>query len=156
MSAVIVSLRVAVSPEDAFDTFTEDIGLWWQASELFQITPRGDGTLSFDNRERLITTLPNGNVFEIGRVRVWEPGRRLAFSWRQATFTPDQLTHVEIMFEPVGAETRVTVTHRGWDEIPQDHVARHGFPLAATQMRLAETWRGRLAAYAGRIGPARD
>lgn len=153
MSAVIVSLRVAVSPEEAFDTFTEDIGLWWQPSELFRITPRGDGTLSFDNRERLITTLPNGKVFEIGRVSVWEPGRRLAFSWRQATFTADQLTHVEILFEPVGAETRVTVTHRGWDEIPQDHVARHGFPLAATQMRLAETWRARLAAYAGRIGP---
>lgn len=153
MSAVIVSLRVAVSPEEAFDIFTGEIGLWWRPSGLFQITPRGDGTLSFDGEARLITTLPNGKVFEIGRVTAWQRGRRLAFDWRQATFTPDQLTQVEIAFEPVGAETRVTVTHRGWDEIPQGHVARHGFPLAATQMRLAEAWRARLAAYAGRVSP---
>lgn len=153
MSAVIVSLRVAVGPEVAFDTFTEDIGLWWLPSGLFQITPRGDGTLSFDGETRLITTLASGKVFEIGKVTAWERGRRLAFSWRQATFTPDQLTHVEITFEPAGAETRVTVTHRGWDEIPQGHAARHGFPLTAIQMRLADAWRARLAAYAGRAGP---
>lgn len=146
MSAVLVSLRVAVSPEEAFDVFTEDIGLWWQPGALFQITPRGDGTLSFDNRERLITTLASGKVFEIGRVTAWERPSRLAFTWRQATFTPDQVTSVEVLFEPVGEETRVTVTHRGWDTIPQEHVARHGFPLQATQMRLAELWRAQLAA----------
>lgn len=152
MSAVIVSLRVAVPADDAFDIFTAEIGAWWRPSSLFRITPRGDGTLSFDGEARLITTLANGKVFEIGKVTAWERGQRLAFNWRQATFTSGQLTHVEIIFEPAGAETRVTVTHRGWDEIPQGHVARHGFPLAAIQMRLAEAWRARLTAYAGRAG----
>jgi uncharacterized protein YndB with AHSA1/START domain len=148
MSAVVVSLRVKVSPAEAFDIFTQEIGAWWRPSALFQITPRGDGVLSFEDQERLITTLPNGKTFEIGSVSAWTPGERLAFTWRQASFAPEQLTHVEVTFEPVGAETRVTVTHRGWDEIPQDHVARHGFPLAATQMRLAEHWRTQLAALA--------
>lgn len=146
MSAVIVSLRVAASPEEAFDIFTAEIAAWWQPSGLFQLTPRGDGTLSFEEEVRLITTLPNGKVFEIGRVTAWQRGQRLAFSWRQATFTPDQITHVDVRFEAVGEETRVTVEHRGWDTIPQAHVARHGFPLAATQMRLAEYWRAQLAA----------
>jgi uncharacterized protein YndB with AHSA1/START domain len=146
VSAVLVSLRVAVSAEEAFDVFTEDIGLWWRPGALFQITPSGDGTLSFENRERLITTLASGKVFEIGRVTAWQRPSRLAFTWRQATFTPDQVTHVDVLFEPVGEETRVTVTHRGWDTLPQDHVARHGFPLQATQMRLAELWRAQLAA----------
>ncbi|AXE62903.1 ATPase [Hyphomonas sp. CACIAM 19H1] len=146
MSAVIVSLRVAASPEEAFDIFTAEIAAWWQPSALFQLTPRGDGTLSFEEEVRLITTLPNGKVFEIGRVTAWQRGQRLAFSWRQATFTPDQITHVDVHFEAVGEETRVTVEHRGWDTIPQEHVARHGFPLAATQMRLAEYWRAQLAA----------
>ncbi|MGE6697720.1 SRPBCC domain-containing protein [Hyphomonas sp. NPDC076900] len=146
MSAVIVSLRVPASPEEAFDIFTAEIAAWWQPSALFQLTPRGDGTLSFEEEARLITTLPNGKVFEIGRVTAWQRGQRLAFSWRQATFTPDQITHVDVRFEAVGAETRVTVEHRGWDTIPQAHVARHGFPLAATQMRLAEYWRAQLAA----------
>ena len=146
MSAVIVSLRVAATPEEAFDIFTAEIAAWWQPSALFQLTPRGDGTLSFEEEVRLITTLPNGKVFEIGRVTAWQRGQRLAFSWRQATFTPDQITHVDVRFEAVGEETRVTVEHRGWDTIPQAHVARHGFPLAATQMRLAEYWRAQLAA----------
>ena len=146
MSAVIVSLRVAATPEEAFDIFTAEIAAWWQPSALFQLTPRGDGTLSFEEEARLITTLPNGKVFEIGRVTAWQRGQRLAFSWRQATFAPDQITHVDVRFEAVGAETRVTVEHRGWDTIPQAHVARHGFPLSATQMRLAEYWRAQLAA----------
>jgi hypothetical protein len=40
----------------------------------------------------------------------------------------------------------VTVTHRGWDAIPAEHVARHGFPLNVFQLRQAEHWRALLAA----------
>lgn len=152
MSAVIVSLRVPAAPEKAFDVFTEDIGLWWRPGALFQLTPRGDGTLSFQDRERLVTTLPNGKVFEIGRVHVWLRGERLAFSWRQATFAPDQVTEVDIRFEQAGAETRITVEHRGWDTIPQDHVARHGFPLQHTQLHLATHWRTALDSFRQRLG----
>lgn len=71
MSAVIVSLRVPASPEVAFDIFTGEISAWWRPSALFQITPRGDGTLSFEGEARLITTLASGKVFEIGRVTAW-------------------------------------------------------------------------------------
>lgn len=146
MSAVIVSLRVAVSPQRAFEAFTQDIGLWWRPNGLFELTPRGDGVLRFEPgaKGRLVTQLPNGKVFEIGRITDWSPPDSLAFTWRQATFTPEQLTNVAIRFEPVGEETRITVEHRGWDTIPQEHVARHGFPIAATQMRLAEHWRENL------------
>ncbi len=152
MSAVLVAIRVPATPEAAFDAFTDDIGLWWRPSALFQLTPRGDSTLSFENRERLITTLASGKVFEIGKVTGWERGARLAFTWRQATFTPDQVTSVEVTFQAAGEDTRVTVTHRGWDEIPQDHVARHGFPLRATQGHLANAWRASLAALRDRLG----
>jgi hypothetical protein len=43
------------------------------------------------------------------------------------------------------------VEHRGWDAIPQDHVARHRFPLGVFQMRLAEYWRALLTAMAARL-----
>lgn len=153
MSAVIVSLRVRATPQEAFDVFTQEIGAWWKPNQLFQFTTRGDGVLSFENRERLVTTLANGKQFEIGRVSAWAPGEKLAFSWRQATFTPEQATYVTVLFEPVGDETRVTVEHRGWDTIPQEHVARHTFPLSVFQMRLAEHWRVLLAACAQRMPP---
>lgn len=152
-SAVLVSLRVAASPQRAFEVFTQEIAAWWRPSGLFQLTPRGDGVLRFESGEggRLVSTLPNGREFEIGRIEVWRPGERLAFTWRQASFTPDQLTRVEVRFEPVGEETRVTVEHRGWDAIPQEHVARHGFPLGVFQLRQAEHWRALLGEMAARL-----
>lgn len=151
MSAVIVSLRVPASPLDAFDVFTREIGLWWRPSALFQLTPHGDGELRFENQERLVSVLPDGKIFEVGRVTAWAPGERLALTWRQATFAPDQATHVEVRFEAVGDETRVTVEHRGWDAIPPEHAARHGFPLQVFQMRQGEHWRGLLASFGARL-----
>lgn len=97
---------------------------------------------------RLLMRLPDGKQYEVGRITAWTPGQRLAFTWRPASFTAEQVTQVEVRVEPVGEETRVTVEHRGWDAIPREHVARHGFPLAATQMRLAEHWRAGLGELA--------
>jgi uncharacterized protein YndB with AHSA1/START domain len=151
-ASVMVALRVAATPERAFEVFTRDIGSWWRASPAFQITPRGDGTLAFEPGEggRLITTLANGKVFEIGAVLVWEPGRRLAFTWRQASFGQDMATEVEVLFEPVGAETRVSVTHRGWQTVPAPHAARHGMGMVVFHQHAADWWRGQLRALAER------
>ncbi len=48
----------------------------------------------------------------------WEPGKRLLFAWRQSSFTAEQSTEVEVTFEAVGEETRVSIEHRAWDTIP--------------------------------------
>ena len=157
-SAVVVSLRVKAAPQETFEAFTQEIGLWWKPHQLFQLTPRGDGELRFEPGEggRLVTDLPNGHIFEIGRITAWVAGERLAFTWRQATFAPEQSTHVDVRFEAVGEdETRVTVEHRGWDSIPQEHLARHRFPLEPFQMRQAEHWRALLGALAARIAARR-
>jgi uncharacterized protein YndB with AHSA1/START domain len=145
-AAVIVSLRVDASPLRAFEAFTAEIGEWWQSSPLFMLTPRGDGRLRFEPGEggRLVSDLPTGRTFEIGRIKLWQPGERLVLSWRQATFRPDQATELEVRFEAVGSETRVTIEHRGWDSIPQEHAARHGFELMLFQRRAAEHWRALL------------
>ena len=145
-AAVIVSIRVGASPLSAFKTFTEEIGKWWRPSPLFRLTPRGDGYLRFEPGQggRLVATLANGKEFEVGRISVWRPGELLVLTWRQATFAPDQSTEVEVRFEPIGEETRITVEHRGWDTLPQDHAARHGFELMLFQRRQAEHWRALL------------
>ena len=147
-SRVIVSLRVKATPDHAFAVFTRDIGMWWQPNDLFHFTPRSPGTIALEAGEggRFTETLANGKIFEIGRVTRWEPGRRLALTWRQATFAPDQVTQVEVLFEPVDEETRITVTHTGWDSVPQDHVARHTFPDAVFLHRHAQWWQQLLAA----------
>ena len=66
------------------------------------------------------------------------------FVWRQASFTPEQSTEVEVRFEAAGEETRVSIEHRGWDTIPRPHVARHGFPERVTLQRVTDWWRASL------------
>jgi hypothetical protein len=146
-AAVIVALRIGVSPEIAFDAFTRDIGTWWKSHPLFQLSRSGDGVLRFDPagpEGRLVTRFDDGKEWVIGTVRHWLPAERLAFDWRLPSFRDDQATEVDVRFEAVGAETRVTVEHRGWDAIPQKHAARHGFELMLFQRRLGEFWRGLL------------
>jgi uncharacterized protein YndB with AHSA1/START domain len=153
-----VALRVAASPALAFDVFTGEIAAWWRPNRMFAFTPRSPGVLAFEGGEggRLTETLASGKVFEIGRVRVWAPPERLVFSWRQATFSADQETEVEVRFEPAGDETRVTVEHRGWDSIPQAHVARHGMAARVFLQRHGEWWRALLASLGSVISKARD
>lgn len=162
-SRVVVSIRVPCSPIQAFEVFTEEIADWWQESDLVRPTPLSPGQLAFEppsadgSGGRLVEKLKNGKVFEIGDVRAWTPGELLVVGWRHAAFGPEHATEVEVRFEPVGQETRVTVEHRGWDSVPQTHVARHGFPLPFFYQQLGEQWKEgveRLGRIAVAKGPA--
>lgn len=157
-SKIVVALRIQASPEAVFDAFVEDIALWWRPNPLFSFTPRSPGVLAFEEG-RLTERLASGKVFEIGPVRVWERGARLVFGWRQASFAPGVETEVEVRFEHVEAGTRVTIEHRGWDAVPAENVARHGFPNAVFLHRHGEWWRSLLAGLAAwtntrQLGPA--
>jgi uncharacterized protein YndB with AHSA1/START domain len=153
-SRVLVALRVPADPATAFRAFTEEIGSWWRPSALFPFSVARTGTLGFDGGVggRLVERYDDGSLVEIGRIRLWEPPNRLALSWRQAGFTDDQSTDVDIRFDDVGGtdrpETRVTVEHRGWDGIPPASVARHGMDLLVVQRRLAEWWQANLGTLA--------
>ncbi len=152
-SRVLVALRVRATPERAFDVFTGEIALWWKPNGLFAFSRGQPGTLAFEPGEggRFTETKADGAVFEIGRITAWEPGVRLAFGWRPESFAADQSTRVEVRFERVGEETRVTVEHFGWEEIPDRHAARHGFPLTVFLQREAEWWQVLLGALAARV-----
>ena len=153
-SRVLVALRVPADPARAFAVFTAEIAQWWKPNPLFEFTEYRNGRLAFEPGPdgRLTETYDDGTIFEIGRIRTWEPPHRLALSWRHASFRPDQETEVHIRFEPVGDETRITVEHFGWDALPREHAARHGFPLDAFQLRLAEWWQALLRAQIGLHG----
>ena len=159
-SRVIVALRVKANATRAFEVFTREINAWWRPNQLFQFTRRSPGVLAIEppdvNGEggRFTETLANGKVFEIGKIKVWAPGEKLVLGWRQASFAPGQDTEVEVTFEPVGDETRVTVEHRGWDTVPAEHVAKHRFPEAIFLRRHGEWWRDLLEAMSGRLQSA--
>ena len=141
-SRVLVALRIAAPPARTFAAFTDEIGEWWRPNGLFRFTDRAGGRLAFepDPPERLVEIGADGERFEIGPVREWDPPHRLVFGWRQDGFPDDRSTEVAVRFDEVDTGTRVTVEHFGWDSIPQEHAARHGFPLDAFQQRTAEWW----------------
>ncbi len=137
-----VAVQVPAPPEVAFDLFTREVDLWWRRGRKFR---HGDG---------VITIAPGvgGRVyerwrddqgdreFELGRVTAWQPGVRLQFTWRNATFTPLQDTEVEVTFAAIGSGTLVTVRHRGWDSLPDDHPAKHGMDHAAFARSVGLWW----------------
>jgi uncharacterized protein YndB with AHSA1/START domain len=77
-------------------------------------------------------------------VLAWEPGRRLVFEWRGKSFAPGERTEVEVRFEPVEGGTRVTLEHRGWEALGDDHPVRHGLRGPAFTDMIGLWW-GELA-----------
>ena len=147
-SRVLVALRVPVPPDRAFAAFTAQIGEWWRPDGLFRFTEDRTGTLAFEPGPggRLVETYDDGTSFVVGHVRAWEPPHRLVVGWRHASFAPDQETELHVRFDDVEdpKATRVVVEHFGWDRIPREHAARHGFPLPDFQLRFAEWWQSLL------------
>jgi uncharacterized protein YndB with AHSA1/START domain len=151
-SRVLVALRIAAPPDRVFEAFTAEIDQWWQPNRLFPSSrhPAGHMAIEAGVGGRVTETHDGGEVVEIGRIRVWEPPDRLVFTWRPASFGRDQETEVRVGFEAVAEGSRVVVEHLGWDAIPPEHAARHGFPLFAFQQRLADWWHDLLVSLADR------
>jgi uncharacterized protein YndB with AHSA1/START domain len=141
-----VSVSVAVPPAVAFEIFTTEIDLWWRRGPKFRHAGRRGGFIRLEPQlgGRLFESIDGEkgeHVFEVGRVRVWQPPERLAFSWRNATFAPNEQTDVEVEFRPTPSGTLVTVTHRGWSALRPDHPARHG-QQGADFARMIGLWWG--------------
>lgn len=141
-----VSVAVAVAPADAFEVFTAEIDRWWRRGGKFRHAGARSGFIHLEPQVggRLFESIDGAtaaHVIEVGRVRVWEPPRRLVFSWRNATFAPNEETEVEVEFNPTRSGTLVTVTHRGWSTLRDDHPARHGL-LGAEFARMIGLWWG--------------
>ncbi len=112
--SVTTSVEVAVAPDVAFDVFTREIDAWYRVDPdtLPDITRTAAIRLEPHVGGRLLDVhdIATGAGREMGRVTAWEPARRLAFSDNEGT-------EVEVSFEPCGAGTRVTLTHRGLDRL---------------------------------------
>jgi uncharacterized protein YndB with AHSA1/START domain len=156
-AAVRVTTTVAVDPATAFAVFTDEIDLWWRRGPRYRFRAGQAGRLVFEPGAggRLVERDEAGGEYEVGRVRVWEPSRRLVFGWRGIDFAPGEETEVEVRFERVAAGTRVTLEHRGWDALRADHPARHGLAGTALASRVGLWWGDQLNALRARAAAGR-
>jgi hypothetical protein len=111
------SFEVECSVEHAFDVWTARTSTWWPQSSTMS---QADGLeVIFEGRTggRIFERTPSGQEIDWGAITVWEPPRRLGYSWHIATDAVSA-TEVEIRFSDLGDEkTRVDIEHRGWEKL---------------------------------------
>jgi uncharacterized protein YndB with AHSA1/START domain len=114
LATIHKTVTVQAPVEQAFETFTRQMGSWW---------PRGSHSL-FDHRKEIVfEERAGGRVYEVSAdgekgdwadVLAWEPPDRFVLRWR---VNPKRsATEVEVRFTPDNGGTRVDLEHRGWDE----------------------------------------
>lgn len=154
-----VTMFVDVTPAHAFEVFTTEIDLWWRRGPAYRVAGREPGVLHLEPRlgGRIFEEYQGGTaVHEVGTITAWEPPSRVAFEWRSITFVPGETTHVDVRFVASGTGTRVTLEHRGWTAIRDDHPVRHGKPSHAFIADLGMWWAGLLRSLGERATCAAD
>jgi len=98
------SVEVGIDPAAAFELYTAQINRWWKRDSWY-----------WNDRQRArgLRIEP----FVGGRVKVWEPGRRVAYSWRQADWPPGEEMEIQVSFAPTADGTRVTIDVSGWERL---------------------------------------
>jgi uncharacterized protein YndB with AHSA1/START domain len=148
--AVRQSVLVRSDRQHTFDTFVDTIGIWWP------VTPFSAGkdrvrNVTFERRAggRVYETWQDGTELDWGQVLVWEPPARFVMTWNMTSVA----TEVELTFaELAPALTRVTVEHRGWEQLTDEQLAQDcALPGGYLGGSYGEGWSrilGRLAAAA--------
>lgn len=139
---VRVEVLVKADPATAFAVFTEETDSWWRRGPRFRFGGARRGTLLFESgpNGRLFEKFDDGTLFEVGRIRIWQPGAHLLFEWRLPNFGPGERTEVEIWFHDVGSGTMVCLEHRGWSRFNPEHPVRHGLIGSAFTAEMGRWW----------------
>lgn len=116
-TTVRVSIDLAFAPMEAFDVLVEEL-----ASDLAQ---QG---MSFEMS-------PNGRVtegeLEVGHVIAWKPGALIQLQWHLADWQPEEVTEIELRWEPIDGGTRATLEHRRWGGLIGDSTELAGWFASA-------------------------
>ena len=114
---VVVAVELPVAPHLAFRCFAPAFAAWWpaathslsrSAATSCRIGCRRGGALE----ERF----PDGGWHRWGTVEVYEPDRRLRFTWHPGR-DPYTAQWVEVVFEAAAGGTRATLIQGGWEAL---------------------------------------
>ncbi len=114
---IVISLELPVPADRAFDCFAPAFAAWWPvATHSLSRTASTRVKIRCEPYGAIDECGPDNQWHRWGTVQVYEPGRRLRFSWHPGR-EPDSAQWVEVVFEPAGAGCRVTLTHGGWEAL---------------------------------------
>jgi hypothetical protein len=104
-----LSVLLALAPVQAFELFTTQISAWWPPDRRHLNDPNSQLFLRASGR--FFERAGNGTELDLGRVRLWDPPRRIVLDFYVGTDAAHP-TEVDIRFEAEGDGTRVSVNHR--------------------------------------------
>jgi uncharacterized protein YndB with AHSA1/START domain len=149
-SAISSTVEVPLSPEQAFELFTEGFGGWWPREFSWSQDALEEIGMETAKGGFLYEIGPHGFRVDWGRVLEWEPPHRLVFSWqispaRVPEPDPAKASEVQVRFEPTGDGARVELAHSGFE--------RHGDGAAEyAEMMGAQGWPHALQRFAATAG----
>jgi len=140
LAPVVKTVKINLPVDAAFRLFTKDVNRWWPlathsvfGNEAVSCTLEGRAGGRFYEVHR------DGRQSEWGQVRVWEPPHRVIFTMHPGR-SPDTAQEVEVNFQEEADGTRVTLTHRGWENLGEQAQVMRG--------RYDQGWETVLGQYA--------
>lgn len=106
---IVKTVFLACPPAQAFVLFTERASEWWPAARRHTDDP--DSRLEFSREGRFFERTSEGREVDLGRVKEWDPPRRLVMHFFPGTH-PEQPTEVTVTFLAEGPGTRLRLEHR--------------------------------------------
>ena len=111
------SVTVPATPDFCFKVFTQRPKDWWPPTHILVKKERAGLAFEQGVGGRYYEWDVDGNEVAWGRILQWEPGRRIAMTWRidpnwQSLPTDEGASEIEVDFEDVGeGRTKVTLAH---------------------------------------------
>jgi uncharacterized protein YndB with AHSA1/START domain len=137
--AVRKTVTVKAPLEHAFNVFTEGIATWWPLDKHSLKQEDADDVVFEARLGGRVYESWQGGEENWGEVLVWEPPRRIVFSWHPG-YAPKEATEIEVRFSEEGDGTKVELEHRGWERLgDRGKEARTGYDSG---------WTGVLERYA--------
>ena len=118
---IVASVLIEAPIDRVFAALTtpEEVARWWGSDDTYRIThwesdPRPGGRWRSSGRGK------DGQAFSVeGEYLELEPPHKFAQTWKYSWDGGGQATTVRYRLETVGAATRVTVRHEGFEGRPQ-------------------------------------
>ena len=118
MPDIQLTHTVPLPPQQAFAVFVEQMDTWWPRRGVFPYSfapqPTRPLHIRFDARlgGRYYETFADGSEYVIGRITIWAPPARLAYTWRDPAWPGE--TIIELRFDDEAGGTRVHYLQDGF------------------------------------------
>ena len=142
LSPIQRSVSVSWDPKAAFERFTAQFGAWWPV-RTHSIGGERVGRVVFEGHVggRIFEEHSDGRRFQWGQVLLWEPPRRVQFTWHPSR-DPETAQEVEVEFTAEGSGTLVKLTSSKWE--------RWGAKASRARKGYSVGWAYVLNVWAGR------